>query len=847
MFTHFRILQGEDGSLCRLGKGSMGVTYKAVDTVLNRPVALKVITAELLDSPQAKHRFLREAQAAALIQHPNVATIFQFGEEGGTCFYAMEFVEGEDLERYVSRRGPLSAATALQVIYQVAQALEAAQARKLIHRDIKPANIMAAANRNRKFEIKLIDFGLAKGGADELDTSMVTRTQDFIGSPAFASPEQCETKELDIRSDIYSLGATLWYLLSGRPPFVGKVGEVMVAQVIKPPPFEELANTPEPVISLLARMLEKKPADRFQTPEELEEAIDKAAKALLTKFGAIPEPFNVEPDADVEVVSPSESEAPAALTACQSPSFANYAKVQAGTLLGGRYRLLVEQREGNAGRLFLGRDELRGSHQRDELGIKLLHPSIGGDLPTLDLIENELQGLTRASHPNLVQYFSLERSPEGAYLVREWVHGFVLYEFLRWRRSLKAMEIFFLLDPLAETLDFLGDKGIGLLEVSIRKILVQCPRVIQDFQALARGTASEWRECTLKLNPLSLASLLNRNTSDWDQTIVPANRVLPKPESGTKSWGTQAVQSYARLTYELLSGRPPAPSSEELTQYVPISELDGSGNDILRRALGADDPKRSYANCRQLCDALKRSVSASRRASKKTVMLSTPTAMPSTQRPSPAEPKRNLFLLAGTALVLALIIGGLAIFAAMYFGTSLSLPSPKSSPTNPPATPVASPDLAVRKPFFSPSVPTPIETPPLNAAQAPTVTPQPIPDEQDESKGLVVRLLQAIETHDHANFLKYVDREVDYFGHKDASEAFIRKDMEQDARTYKTVRMVPDLSTLESSTGHESVEYDLDALDISGRDHKARCRLEISFVPGPAPRLLSISARVLSR
>ena len=95
MFAHFRILQGEDGSLCRLGKGSMGVTYKAVDTVLNRPIALKVITAELLDSPQAKHRFLREAQAAALIHHPNVATIFQFGEEGDACFYAMEFVEGE--------------------------------------------------------------------------------------------------------------------------------------------------------------------------------------------------------------------------------------------------------------------------------------------------------------------------------------------------------------------------------------------------------------------------------------------------------------------------------------------------------------------------------------------------------------------------------------------------------------------------------------------------------------------------------------------------------------------------------------------------------------------------------
>ena len=363
-----------------------------------------------------------------------------------------------------------------------------------MHRDIKPANIMAVANRNRKFEIKLIDFGLAKGGPDDLDASMVTRTQDFIGSPAFASPEQCETKELDIRSDIYSLGATLWYLLSGRPPFVGKLGEVMVAQVIKPPPFEELANTPEPVISLLARTLKKKPADRFQTPEELEKAIDKAAKTLLTKFGAIPEPLSLEPDADVEVVSPSESEAPAALTACQSLSFANYAKVQAGTLLGGRYRLLVEQREGNAGRLFLARDESPESHQPGELGIKLLHPTISGDLRTVDLIENELQVLTRAPHPNLMQYFSLERSPEGAYLVRERVNGFVLYEFLRWRRSLKAMEIFFLLDPLADTLDFLGDKGTGLLEVSVRKFFLQCPRVIQDFQALARGTASEWRE-----------------------------------------------------------------------------------------------------------------------------------------------------------------------------------------------------------------------------------------------------------------------------------------------------------------------------------------------------------------
>jgi predicted Ser/Thr protein kinase len=236
IFAHFRILRRPDNSLFRLGKGGMGVTYKAIDTVLNRPVALKVITGEFLRSQQARYRFLREAQAAALIHHPNVATIFHFGEEGDTYFYAMEFVEGEDLEHYVERRGPLAPVTALEVVLQVARALEAAHVRQLIHRDIKPGNIMAVANRTGSLDVKLIDFGLAKGaGSETLDAARITRTQDFVGSPAFASPEQCETKKLGIRSDIYSLGITLWYLLSGKRPFSGSVGEVMIAQVIKPP------------------------------------------------------------------------------------------------------------------------------------------------------------------------------------------------------------------------------------------------------------------------------------------------------------------------------------------------------------------------------------------------------------------------------------------------------------------------------------------------------------------------------------------------------------------------------------------------------------------------------------
>ena len=134
--------------------------------------------------------------------------------------------------------------------------------------EILSASAAPVANRVGSLDVKLIDFGLAKGAESEnLDAARITRTRDFVGSPAFASPEQCETKKLDIRSDIYSLGVTLWYLLSGKRPFSGSVGEVMIAQVIKPPPFDQVAHLPEPLLDLLRRMLAKSPDDRFQTPQ----------------------------------------------------------------------------------------------------------------------------------------------------------------------------------------------------------------------------------------------------------------------------------------------------------------------------------------------------------------------------------------------------------------------------------------------------------------------------------------------------------------------------------------------------------------------------------------------------
>ena len=276
IFAHFRILRHPDGSLWLLGRGATGHTYKAVDLTLNRPVALKIIAPRVLRNQQAMHRFLRQARAATLIEHPHVATVYGYGEKEDAFFYAMEFVDGEDLERYVARKEPLSPGTALRVVLQVAQGLGAAMTQRLTHRDIKPGNIIAVSTRADRFDVKLIDFALAKEVASEtLDVENMT-IGGFGGTPAFFSPEECEGKKVDIRSDIYSLGVTLWYLLLGNRPFTGSVGQVLTAIIVKPPPFDQLAHIPNPVVDLLRRMLAKNPDDRFQTPQQLQEAVEDA-------------------------------------------------------------------------------------------------------------------------------------------------------------------------------------------------------------------------------------------------------------------------------------------------------------------------------------------------------------------------------------------------------------------------------------------------------------------------------------------------------------------------------------------------------------------------------------------
>ncbi len=275
-FEHYQVLKKEDGTSIELGRGGMGVTYKAIDTHLRCPVALKIISAQFIGNESARSRFLREARAAASVHHPNVATVHHLGESGGNYFYAMEFVDGETLEALIRRGGRLETELALEIVTQVAAGLTAIHKQHLVHRDIKPSNIMLSWEEGRLENVKIIDLGLAKGVTE--DTLSIAGS--FIGTPSYASPEQFAGLGTDIRSDLYSLGVTLWEMLSGKPPFQGSAAELMDQHQRGTPPLVKLRNIPEPIMALIDVLLAKDPSQRFQNPAQLQKAITKVRGAI---------------------------------------------------------------------------------------------------------------------------------------------------------------------------------------------------------------------------------------------------------------------------------------------------------------------------------------------------------------------------------------------------------------------------------------------------------------------------------------------------------------------------------------------------------------------------------------
>jgi len=274
---------GQYRLIAPLGAGGMGEVHLAEHRMLKRPCAIKLIRAEQAGDPNTLARFEREVRMTALLSHWNTIEIFDYGRtEDGTFFYVMEYLPGLSLEELLQRHGPLPAERVVHLLRQTCHGLREAHAVGLIHRDIKPGNIFSAQRGGLYDVAKLLDFGLVKP-VSNISSARLTQEGSISGTPLYMSPEQARgIDELDARSDIYSLGAVGYALLTGRPPFEQKNPfDVMIAHARDKvvPPSELRADVPADLEQVILRCLAKTPEDRFPNADSLEQALAECAVA----------------------------------------------------------------------------------------------------------------------------------------------------------------------------------------------------------------------------------------------------------------------------------------------------------------------------------------------------------------------------------------------------------------------------------------------------------------------------------------------------------------------------------------------------------------------------------------
>ena len=554
-YIQYEVLRREDGSLWELGRGAMGITYKARDTTLRRTVALKVLNSACLGSERARERFLREARAAAALRHENIASVYYLGETHERYFYTMEFIDGETVAAYVQRKGTLDPIQVLNIARQVASALVAADKEQLVHRDLKPSNLMIPFNQEGEQVIKVIDFGLARNlRADGEDPCMLTKPGEFVGTPQFASPEQVEDKEVDIRSDIYSLGVTLYFMLTGEPPFAGSTGQIASQHLCRPLPTELLAKAPECVVKLIQRMTKKDRNERPQTPRDLEKQIT----ACLESLRAL---------ADNTVNKAGDRHNSTQTDYPRSDS-------ERGAVFLDNYRVVKELDELPEGRRFLAED----IRQKHEVRLLVLSPHFLRDTTRLATLELAVDQVRKAPYPALRAIFRPERTDDYSAIVEEYVHGPTLRDVLRRRSLLSAPEVARLLTHFAPLADHAQRSGLQHVDLTLSGIQLSVPEVnpSETQSALLLRPITAWEPFRVKVNGIAFSAFV-ANTDGWSGSMT---LIANSPNEGPRG-------SYLRLLsllgYELLGG--PRVKLETTGRFTPLAALCEDGNAVLRRGI----------------------------------------------------------------------------------------------------------------------------------------------------------------------------------------------------------------------------------------------------------------------
>ena len=474
-----------------LGRGGMGVTYKAFDITLGRDVALKVISPQIIDGDEGRQRFLREARTAASFRHPHVASVYYLGDADGSCFYAMEFVDGETLDAYSQRAGKIPVATALEILDQVADALGAAGQSGLVHRDIKPSNIMIFTDFNGKLTAKLIDFGLAKSFQRiEGDSSATLTLAGFVGTPAYASPEQLENQELDTRTDIYSLGVTLYYMLCGKPPFSGSLASVISQHLTRPIPVSALITQQPEIVQLVVEMTAKSKESR-----------PKDASALR-----------------IRIASCRTAADRGTATQWLTPYFSGQIPASASNRRGRSFAAIAPDGK--------------------PVEILVLDSDWTSDPAAFSEFEAATQELNKASIPGFRKVLSVAADNGEMAVICEKREGDPLLHTLKARKTLQPAEMLAVMRPIAKALDSARQLGLSCPDLTLHDIFLT-PAASND--ALADPTAQ-----------VDALVFLHHQGIGGDATLIPGIGRSPAQPPGATNLQSAYLGLAASLVCELL-------------------------------------------------------------------------------------------------------------------------------------------------------------------------------------------------------------------------------------------------------------------------------------------------------
>jgi serine/threonine protein kinase len=569
-FGNFDIMNDAEGRPLALGKGTFGRTYQARHRYLDTIVALKIINERYATDAGVRQRFLVEARAVARLSHPHVARLYDFGEVDGVLHYAMEFCGGRSLADYVAKNGPLELQQIVEVGQQIAGALKCAHAAGFIHRDLKPSNIMLTEPKGPLFS-KLIDFGLVQPSLPET-TASVGNDQSadgarFLGTPLFASPEQLKEEPMDIRTDLFSLGMTLWFLALGRAPEGGSSAEIAARRLSPESYAKQLpANLPSQLRDVLARLLQKDRRNRFASASEVFAAFNTCAAALG---------FRRARDY-TSAAEPTEWEESAPATAPEQAATAEPAEIeQVEANLDSEFKIVTRINDDLTGSNYLAESKASGAL----VFLHVLHPALVEDASTFELLRVHMTQLKALNAPEILQPQALRSYSDYVSIVIDRPAGGDLLSILRTERVVNLVEAAPLLESIAAVCDGLAAAGLPGPQLAPAYIFVDWPD--GGNQPNGGASARQLGEARPKLYPrflaVSEAPELARLNEPEDASSTMTSDMLGDP-----SRADNICEHFGILLYRIVAGRNcPIAASLSSQAYIPVPSLSEQANRTL--------------------------------------------------------------------------------------------------------------------------------------------------------------------------------------------------------------------------------------------------------------------------